>query len=99
MYQQRYDTAMRHQNCNICGSYKKITSYAAKHEAKFVKLLTEQKEDDGKRKNAARKRELEATEKRIAEVSSIFKRLYEDSVSGRISDKRFVELSAELRAE
>ncbi len=39
------------------------------------------------------------TEKRIAELSAIFKRLYEDSVTGRISDERFTELSADYEAE
>ena len=52
--------------------------YAAKHEARFMKLLIEQNEDGGKRRNAARKKELEAAEKRISELSAIFKRLYED---------------------
>ena len=36
---------------------------------------------------------------RIAELSAIFKRLYEDSVAGRISDERFTELSADYEAE
>ncbi len=36
---------------------------------------------------------------RIAELSAIFKRLYEDSVTGRISDERFRELSADYEAE
>ena len=40
--------------------------------------MIEQNEDGGKRRNAAKKKELEATEKRIAELSAIFKRLYED---------------------
>ena len=124
MYQQRYDTEKRHQDCYICGSYKKrtadctahfirtdllaagvtanlrqITSYAAKHEAKFMKLLMVQNEDGGKRKNAARRREMETAQKRIGELSGIFKRLYEDSVSGRISDERFMELSADYEQE
>ena len=30
---------------------------------------------------------------------AIFKRLYEDSVTGRISDERFTELSADYEAE
>ncbi|HGR2423539.1 TPA: DUF4368 domain-containing protein, partial [Streptococcus pneumoniae] len=47
----------------------------------------------------ARKKELEAAEKRISELSAIFKRLYEDSVTGRISDERFTELSADYEAE
>ena len=86
MYQQRYQTDKRKQDCYICGNYKKrthdctahfirtdllttgvlsnlrkVTSYAAKHEARFMKLLIEQNEDGGKRRNAAKKKELEAT--------------------------------------
>ena len=124
MYQQRYQTDKRKQDCYICGSYKKrtvdctahfirtdlltagvlsnlrkVTSYAAKHEARFMKLLIEQNEDGGKRRNAAKKKELETAEKRISELSAIFKRLYEDSVTGRISDERFTELSADYEAE
>ena len=53
----------------------------------------------GKRRDAAKRKELDAAEKRIAELSNIFKRLYEDSVSGRISDERFMELSADYEAE
>ena len=124
MYQQRYQTDKRKQDCYICGSYKKrtadctahfirtdlltagvlsnlrkVTSYAAKHESRFMKLLIEQNEDGDRRRNAAKKKELEAAEKRIAELSAIFKRLYEDSVTGRISDERFTELSADYEAE
>ena len=124
MYQQRYQTDKRKQDCYICGSYKKrtadctahfirtdlltagvlsnlrkVTSYAAKHEARFMKLLIEQNEDGDRRRNAAKKKELETAEKRISELSAIFKRLYEDSVTGRISDERFTELSAGYEAE
>ena len=81
MYQQRYQTDKRKQDCYICGNYKKrthdctahfirtdlltagvlsnlrkVTSYAAKHEARFMKLLIEQNEDGGKRRNAAKKK-------------------------------------------
>ena len=83
----------------VTDNLRKVTSYAAKHEARFMKLLIEQNEDGGKRRNAAKKKELDATEKRIAELSAIFKRLYEDSVTGRISDERFAELSADYEAE
>ena len=83
----------------VLSNLRKVTSYAAKHEARFMKLLIEQNEDGGKRRNAAKKKELETAEKRIAELSAIFKRLYEDSVTGRISDERFTELSADYEAE
>ena len=63
---------------------RKVTNYAAKHEIHFMKLLVEQNEDGGKRRDAAKRKELDAAEKRIAELSNIFKRLYEDSVSGPV---------------
>ncbi len=78
---------------------RKVTNYASKHETRFMKLLIEQNEDGGKRRDAAKRKELDAAEKRIAELSNIFKRLYEDSVSGRISDDRFMELSADYESE
>ena len=64
-----------------------------------MKLLMAQNEDGSKRKDTARRREMEAAQKRITELSGIFKRLYEDSVSGRISDERFMELSADYEQE
>ena len=64
-----------------------------------MKQLIQQNEDGDRRRNTARKKELEAAEKRISELSAIFKRLYEDSVTGRISDERFSELSADYEAE
>lgn len=124
MYQQRYQTEKRKQDCYICGSYKKrtanctahfirtdlltagvtsnlrqITEYASRHESKFVKLLIQQNEDGGKKKSNARRKEIETVEKRISELSAIFKRLYEDSVCGKISDERFTELSADYEQE
>ena len=83
----------------VTANLRKVTSYAAKHEKQFMKLLIEQNEDGGKRRNAAKRKELDAAEKRIVELSAIFKRLYEDSVTGRISDERFAELSADYEAE
>lgn len=33
--------------------------------------------------------------KRITELDAIFKRLYEDNISGKLSDERFQKLSSE----
>lgn len=52
-----------------------------------------------KRKHAAMPKELNAAEKRITELSVIFKRLYEDNVYRRISGERFTELSTEYEKE
>ena len=124
IFQQRYQTDKRKQDCYICGSYKKrtadctahfirtdlltagvldnlrkVTAYAQKHEARFVKLLIQQNEMGGKRKQAAATKQLEQVQSRIAELSRYIKRLYEDNVNGKISDERFMELSADYEAE
>ncbi len=46
-----------------------------------------------------RKREIAQAEKRIAELDRIFKRIYEDDISGAISHERFLKLSADYEAE
>lgn len=124
LYQQRYQTEKRKQDCYICGSYKKrtkdctshfirtdlltagviqnlqkVTSYAANHEARFVKLITSQNEAGSKRKAAAMKKNMEEMQSRIADLNKIIKRLYEDNVLGKITDARFMELSQDYEAE
>ncbi|MBP3293197.1 MAG: recombinase family protein, partial [Clostridia bacterium] len=44
-------------------------------------------------------REIEALEKRIAELETKFDRLYDDRLDGILSDKKFKELSAKCEAE
>ena len=49
--------------------------------------------------NEMSKREITQAEKRIAGLDRIFKRIYEDDISGTISHERFVKLSADYEAE
>lgn len=42
---------------------------------------------------------MEQARKRIAELDRIFKRIYEDDITGAISHERFLKLSAEYDAE
>jgi len=73
---------------------RKVTAYAQKHEARFVKLLIQQNEMGGKRKLVAIAKQI-----RIAELFRYIKRLYEGNVNGKISDERFMEMSADYEAE
>ena len=83
----------------VTANLRKVTDYAARHEKQFMKLLIEQNEIGGKRKTAAATKQLEQAQERISEVSRIIKRLYEDNVNGKISDERFMELSADYEQE
>ena len=46
-----------------------------------------------------RKKELEQARTRIVELDRIFKRIYEDDISGAISQERFLKLSGEYEAD
>ena len=83
----------------VLSNLRQVTEYAAKHESRFVKLLIQQNEIGGRRKTAAATKQLEQAQERISEVSRIIKRLYEDNVNGKISDERFMELSADYEQE
>ena len=73
----------------VLSNLRQVTEYAAKHESRFVKLLIQQNEIGGKRKTAAATKQLEQAQERIAEVSRIIKRLYEDNVNGKIKRRAF----------
>ncbi len=46
-----------------------------------------------------RRKKLEATKMRIVDLDGIFKRIYEDNISGKLSDERFAKLSADYERE
>jgi len=52
-----------------------------------------------KKQLAQHEKELAKAEKRLSEISLIIKRLYEDSVTGKLTDERFAELSKDYEAE
>ena len=66
---------------------------------RFQKAVYEQRFEEAERAAKKRKREIAQAEKRIAELDRIFKRIYEDDISGAISHERFLKLSAEYEAE
>ena len=65
----------------------------------FQKAVYEQRFEEAEKTAKKRKREITQAEKRIAELDRIFKRIYEDDISGAISHERFLKLSAEYEAE
>ena len=66
---------------------------------RFQKAVYEQRFEEAEKAAKKRKREIAQAEKRIAELDRIFKRIYEDDISGAISHERFLKLSAEYEAE
>lgn len=67
--------------------------------SKFFDVVRKQRFEEAEREMRKRRKDITQAEKRIAELDRIFKRIYEDDVSGAISHERFLKLSAEYEAE
>ncbi|WP_432630164.1 DUF4368 domain-containing protein [Brotaphodocola sp.] len=65
----------------------------------FQNMVYQQRFEEAEKAVKQKKKELEQARKRIAELDRIFKRIYEDDISGTISHERFLKLSAEYEAE
>ena len=65
----------------------------------FMELIRKQRFDEAEKTVRKQRREAEQAKKRIAELDRIFKRIYEDDISGAISHERFLKLSTEYEAE
>ena len=72
---------------------------ATDYEKQFVEALGAQQSREAKKALAEKKKQLQKAEARIDELNRLFKRLYEDSVSGRITDTRFQMLSEDYEQE
>ena len=65
----------------------------------FEEAAKKQHFQEAEKEAKKRKREIAQAEKRSAELDRIFKRIYEDDISGTISHERFLKLSADYEAE
>lgn len=65
----------------------------------FQNMVYQQRFEEVEKAVKQKKKELEQARKRIADLDRIFKRIYEDDISGTISHERFLKLSAEYEAE
>lgn len=80
---------------NLC----KVVSYAREQEDQFVKMVMDMDEKERSNGLAKKKKLLTDAEKRISELDRIFKHLYEDNITGKLTDERFKKLSADYEAE
>lgn len=65
----------------------------------FMELIRKQRFDETEKEMKRKRREVGQARKRIVELDRIFKRIYEDDITGTISHERFLKLSAEYEAE
>lgn len=76
-----------------------VTALFYDNAVSFLELVRNQRFEEQERIVKNQRREVEQAKKRIAELDRIFKRIYEDDISGAISHERFLKLSAEYETE
>ena len=78
---------------------KRITTFAREREDEFVSLVTQQNEKELNRQLRESSAELNRAEERIRQLDTIITKLYEDNISGKISDERFAKMSSSYETE
>ena len=77
----------------------KALYYARNNTKEFTDYISKKTSSQYRKELNAKTAELSKAEKRIVELKSLFKRLYEDNVLGRISDEQYKMLSADYNDE
>lgn len=83
----------------ILQNLREIVSFARSHENRFVQMVMDMDVKERNKGLAKKRKLLSEGEKRITELDMIFKRLYEDNISGKLTDERFHKLSTDYEAE
>ena len=83
----------------VLSELRKITTFVRENEADFLQSAYECSQKQQSAELKAAKKRLAQSEKRVAELDKLFTRLYEDNVSGKISDERFEMMSKNYEAE
>ena len=83
----------------VLDNLRKVIAYVRDYEDDFVRQVTENKAAEQMQMLSISKRQMEQQMKRIAEIDNIIKRLYEDNLSGKLSDSRFSKMSADYEKE
>ena len=77
----------------VLENIQRVVSYMKDYEDLFIKEQLAKSTKDEIKKISKSKKELEKAKNRIIEIDNLFMHIYEDNVSGKISDDRFRKLS------
>ena len=83
----------------VLRNLREAIQYVTQYEDDFVQRAADQSLRERDKELAQKKDTLTQSQKRIAELDVIIKRLYEDNISGKLSDERFIKLSRDYELE
>lgn len=77
----------------VLENIQKVVSYMKNYEDLFIREQLAKSSKDEAKQISKNKKELEQAKKRIIEIDNLFMHIYEDNISGKITDERFRNLS------
>ena len=83
----------------VLAEIRRLTRFACKYEDEFVKVISDYSKQSLQSQITAYQSEIRSLTARDKELDRIFERLYEDNLSGKITDDRFAKMSANYNNE
>ena len=77
----------------VLENLKEVIRYVSDYEDDFVRMIMDADMKQKSRELAQQKRRLAEIQKRIGELDTIFQRIYEANIIGKLSDERFMKMS------
>ena len=83
----------------VLGEIRRLTKFASQFEDEFVKAVIGHSQQAEATDRKLKEKELKALQVRDEELDGLFERIYEDNVSGKLSDDRFARMSRRYEEE
>ena len=83
----------------VLGEIKRLTKFASHYEDDFVKAVMGSSQQSVALDRRLKEKELATLQARDEELDGLFERIYEDNVSGKLSDDRFSKMSRRYEEE
>ncbi len=77
----------------VLGEIRRLTKFASHYEDDFLKAVMGSSQESVALDRKLKEKELAALQARDEELDGLFERIYEDNVSGKLSDDRFAKMS------
>lgn len=83
----------------VLSDLRRLGTMIKEHEPELVEQLRQKFELENQRNSAIEESQILTKKQRLTELERIFPKLYEDNLSGRVSDNQFQQLSAQFERE
>ena len=83
----------------VLRNLREAIEYVTQYEAEFIQEAADSRLRERDAEFSRKRETLSKAESRIAELDNLFKHLYEDNVTGKLSDERFIKMSRDYELE